>query len=108
MRFQASRGLAVDGIVGPQTWTLTRSIALSPGLRGHDAADLVRTLQRRLAAAGFAPGPIDGQFGVVTEQAVRRFQIAHGLPADGIVGRRTRALLRASALVHRVSRHPRH
>ena len=106
MRFQASRGLAVDGIVGPQTWTLTRSIVLSPGLRAHDPADLVRTLQRRLAAAGFAPGPIDGQFGVVTEQAVRRFQIAHGLPPDGIVGGRTRALLRASALVHRVSRHP--
>ena len=106
MRFQASRGLAVDGIVGPQTWTLTRSIVLSPGLRGHDPADLVRTLQRRLAAAGFAPGPIDGQFGVVTEQAVRRFQIAHRLPADGIVGGRTRALLRASALVRRVSRHP--
>jgi peptidoglycan hydrolase-like protein with peptidoglycan-binding domain len=107
MLFQASRGLAVDGIVGPQTWTLTRSIALSPGLRGHDPADLVRKLQRRLAAAGFAPGPIDGQFGVVTEQAVRRFQIAHRLPADGIVGGRTRALLGASALVHRVSRHPR-
>jgi peptidoglycan hydrolase-like protein with peptidoglycan-binding domain len=107
MRFQASRGLAVDGIVGPQTWTLTRSIVLSPGLRGHDPADLVQTLQRRLAAAGFAPGPIDGQFGLVTEQAVRRFQIAHGLPADGIIGGRTRALLGASALVvHRVSRHP--
>ena len=106
MRFQASRGLAVDGIVGPETWTLTRSIVLSPGLRGHDPADVVRTLQRRLTAAGFAPGPIDGQFGMVTEQAVRRFQIAHGLPADGIVGGRTRALLRTSALVHRVSRHP--
>ena len=106
MRFQASRGLAVDGIVGPQTWTLTRSIVLSPALGGHDPADVVRTLQRRLTAAGFAPGRIDGQFGVVTEQAVRRFQIAHGLPADGIVAGRTRALLRTSALVHRVSRRP--
>ena len=106
IRFQASRGLVADGIVGPQTWMLTRSIALSPGLRGHDPADLVRTLQRRLASAGFAPGPIDGQFGVVTEQAVRRFQIAHGLPSDGILGGRTRALLRVSALVHPVSRHP--
>ena len=106
IRFQASRGLAVDGIVGHQTWGLTRSIVLSPGLRGHDPAELVRKLQRRLAAAGFAPGPIDGRFGAVTEQAVRRFQTARGLPADGIVRSRTRALLSAPTLVvHRVSRH---
>jgi peptidoglycan hydrolase-like protein with peptidoglycan-binding domain len=48
-------------------------------------------LQRRLAGSGFAPGPIDGRYGPLTERAVRRFQAAHGLQVDGIAGRRTLA-----------------
>ena len=50
----------------------------------------VRRLQLRLRTLGFRPGPIDGLFGPLTQGAVERFQSAHGLPADGVVGPETR------------------
>jgi peptidoglycan hydrolase-like protein with peptidoglycan-binding domain len=49
----------------------------------------VRALQRHLHASGVDPGPVDGRFGPRTEAAVRRFQSAHGIAVDGIVGPRT-------------------
>jgi uncharacterized protein (TIGR02594 family) len=43
-------------------------------------------IQQRLAHKGFDPGPVDGVWGRRTEAAVRAFQSANGLLADGIVG----------------------
>ncbi|MBQ1564899.1 MAG: peptidoglycan-binding protein [Clostridia bacterium] len=54
-------------------------------MRGDD----VRELQRTLKEQGYDPGQIDGIFGKKTERAVKRFQKASGLKADGIAGRRT-------------------
>ncbi|HEU4549098.1 MAG TPA: lytic murein transglycosylase [Rhizomicrobium sp.] len=39
--------------------------------------------QQALAAQGFDPGPADGILGRATRAALRRYQKAHGLPADG-------------------------
>jgi membrane-bound lytic murein transglycosylase B len=39
--------------------------------------------QQALAAAGFDPGPADGILGRGTRAALRQYQKAHGLPADG-------------------------
>ncbi len=92
--FQASQRLQVDGIVGPDTWAaLNRSgQELSPGAgSGPAGSQTVRTLQRSLALAGYSPGPIDGRYGPLTTRAVRRFQTAHGLPANGIAGAPTLA-----------------
>lgn len=61
----------------------------TPYTRG---ADVLR-LQQDLAARGFDPGLPDGVFGPGTERAVRAFQTAHSLPADGIFGERTRQAL---------------
>lgn len=95
--FQAARGLGVDGIAGPLTLAALRkpSAVVYPGTgEGGRGSGRVRVLQRRLAEAGFAPGPIDGRYGPRTEQAVSRFQTAHGLGVDGIAGPQTLARLR--------------
>ena len=49
----------------------------------------VRTVQRRLKELGYYNGAIDGDFGEATDKAVRAFQKANGLSADGKVGEMT-------------------
>lgn len=63
--------------------------------RGSKGAE-VRALQERLIALGHLTGAADGDFGPMTEAAVKAFQTANGLTADGIVGPRTQAVLDAS------------
>ena len=43
----------------------------------------VRNVQQALNDKGYDAGPIDGQWGPNTEEAVRRFQQASGLPPTG-------------------------
>ncbi len=69
-----------------------RVLALGPHAGDHASA-AVRALQRRLIAAGYSPGPVDGFYGPLTERAIISFQVAQGLPADGIAGPRTLAAL---------------
>jgi peptidoglycan hydrolase-like protein with peptidoglycan-binding domain len=97
-RLQHARGLPADGIVGPATRTALASGALSEGagLLQPRGSRSVRLLQARLKHAGFSPGPIDGRYGPLTTQAVKRFQHAHHQPADGIAEPRTKAALAAS------------
>ncbi len=104
--FQASRGLSVDGICGPHTWTSLqeagwslgdRNLYLShPMLRGDDVAEL----QLRLGSMGFDAGRVDGIFGLDTAEAVKEFQLNSGLVADAVCGlETTAALVRMSARV---------
>ena len=67
-----------------------------PTVRRGSSGSAVKTLQARLQTLGFDPGPIDGIFGSGTDSAVRAFQRARGLDADGIVGPQTWAALYAS------------
>ena len=67
---------------------------LKKGSRGGE----VKSLQRLLIGSGYGCGAsgIDGSFGNNTLTAVKAFQIAEGLTADGIVGQKTwQALLYA-------------
>lgn len=57
-----------------------------PVLRKGERGEWVRKLQLSLVTAGLDPGPVDGIFGVGTEQAVRDFQQRSGLEVDGVVG----------------------
>ncbi len=59
-----------------------------PTLRFGDRGSAVRVLQRLLVAKRY-PIRLDGDFGVLTETAVKAFQTRRGLAADGIVGSRT-------------------
>ena len=77
MRFQAARGLVVDGIAGPITLGVlgVHGRVLYPG-SGYagTGSTRVQALQRRLRRAGFSPGPVDGRYGPLTEAAVTRFR----------------------------------
>ena len=84
--FQSSRGLGVDGIVGPQTWSQL-IIQVQQGSNG----DAVRAVQSQMHGRGDGANQItiDGIFGPVTNDAVRAFQTLLGLSVDGIVGPQT-------------------
>ena len=99
VKFQKDRGLAVDGIVGKNTWaalgvtgttvveTQTTAITSSmPLLRRGSTGEAVKTLQTRLNALGYDCGTVDGIFGIKTYNAVVSFQTARALAVDGIVG----------------------
>ena len=111
--FQKANGLTADGIVGQNTciklggiwkggkanapassagWTLSRLLKRAkPTMKGED----VRAAQKALIAKGYSCGSsgADGQFGDETKDAVMRFQKAHGLKADSIIGKDTCAKL---------------
>jgi murein DD-endopeptidase MepM/ murein hydrolase activator NlpD len=97
-RFQARRGLVVDGIVGPRTraalgWRGRPGLgsrAITAGARGWDVA----ALQWLLGTRGFASGPFDGRLGPRGDTALRRFQAWAGLGADGVAGPATMAAVR--------------
>jgi peptidoglycan hydrolase-like protein with peptidoglycan-binding domain len=55
--------------------------------------DNVTCIQKALTAAGFYTGPIDGVFSPALTASATAFQQATGLYVDGVVGRRTAALL---------------
>ena len=59
--------------------TLRRSSSTNPKF-------LVEEVQKKV---GFSSDKVDGAFGPLTEAAVRKFQRAHGLVPDGIVGPNT-------------------
>lgn len=49
----------------------------------------VTSIQHALKTLGFDPGPIDGEFGPMTDAAVRAFQLTRRLVTDGEVGPQT-------------------
>ncbi|MDD4954632.1 MAG: peptidoglycan-binding protein [Candidatus Omnitrophica bacterium] len=48
-----------------------------------------KNIQAALKNAGFYSGAIDGKIGKKTKEAIKEFQKANGLKADGIVGKQT-------------------
>lgn len=71
--------------------TTSRELALG------DSGAAVTELQQLLQRAGVPTGPIDGDFGPMTQAAVRRFQASRGLPVDGVAGQQTFAALRRAS-----------
>lgn len=98
--FQGSRGLPVDGIVGPETW---RSLVEAgyrlgdrmvyhriPMMRGDDVAEL----QASLNSLGFDTGKVDGIFGPDSLAGLLDFQHNRQMAEDGIAGEKIRMELR--------------
>lgn len=100
--FQRSRALTADGVVGPKTWAALRAAppAATPTLKQGAKGAAVKDLQAKLNAKGGYGLAVDGDFGARTTNAVKAFQRARGLTADGVVGPRTWAALNGSGTVN--------
>ena len=81
--FQAAQHLTVDGIVGPQTWSV-----LVITTREGSSGSAVVALQQQLNTNG-ARLTVDGSFGPLTNAALRSYQSRHKLSVDGIAGPQT-------------------
>jgi peptidoglycan hydrolase-like protein with peptidoglycan-binding domain len=87
--FQMDKHLAVDGLVGPKTWS-----ALIITVKRGSEGDAVRGVQEEFVFRAGEPGQglqIDGIFGPKTDATVRGFQQAlhtdiPSVAVDGIVG----------------------
>lgn len=103
--FQQERGLSVDGIVGPETWSALAAARWTLGDRLLAPAsvpyvgDDVAALQVRLLELGFDAGRVDGVYGPRAVAALQGFQRDSGLVADGTCGPET---LRAFAYLGRL------
>ena len=84
--FQQSRGLAADGIVGPQTWPRL-IVQVERGSTGDGVRGVQEVMKFHDQSDGEGPPvSIDGIFGPRTDAWVRGFQTAVGIASDGIVG----------------------
>jgi peptidoglycan hydrolase-like protein with peptidoglycan-binding domain len=101
--FQSQHGLTVDGVAGQQTRSALGKRGkpdlgarpMHEGQRGWDVAALQFLLHER----GFEPGGFDGGFGPNTQSAVRRYQAAAGVAADGVAGPSTLNVLQTGQLI---------
>lgn len=68
--------------------TTTALTVFATSRRGSSGRE-VRKIQEKLKRCGYYSGSVDGIYGSGTESAVKKFQKANGLKADGIAGKAT-------------------
>jgi peptidoglycan hydrolase-like protein with peptidoglycan-binding domain len=108
IKFQLANGLIGDGIFGPKTMIIVNKLTptivdlganipnissisiLKLGSSGNDVIEL----QKFLKVKGYFKLEPTGNFGPLTRDAVKKFQVANGLVGDGIVGEMTRVLFK--------------
>ena len=94
-----SKQADVERVAGEQTQALdelkTRRARTNIGVKSRHfkSKEGIKDVQLCLKNAGFYDGEIDGIKGKRTRKAIREFQGANGLTADGIVGKKTWELL---------------
>jgi len=87
--FQTAMGVSTDGIVGPITSGALKEVVAKPTIKNGSKGYAVRQIQTLLKKRGYDPKGVDGIFGNNTEGAVKKFQTASKITADGIVGPKT-------------------
>ena len=96
-KFQARNGLKETGAANKATWAALD--AQSDGLRGGTAVragSQMKQMQQALIGLGYLEGTADGINGPKTKEAVRAYQRAYGLAADGTAGADTMTSLKNS------------
>ncbi len=98
------KGTGDDGAIGEGQLTRMKRVlhakedpGKGPTLKKGYSGNPVKQLQQRLEKYGYEVGKIDGDFGDKTKSAVKRFQKAFGLQADGVVGKATWKMLSVDA-----------
>jgi peptidoglycan hydrolase-like protein with peptidoglycan-binding domain len=97
--FSTGQVSAAGTMYEPVPHARTASDSLSIGSTGAPVVQL----QKRLAALGYRPGAVDGNFGAGTASAVLAFQKREGLQRTSVVGPRVQ-----TALLHPSGAGPRH
>ena len=111
-KFQEAIGITVDGKPGNRTLTaLYEGTSAIHGTRDRERIDSskpnnpntlyygcegskVKSLQQMLKKVGCYKGAIDGVYGDLTYEAVKKYQYQKGLHADGMAGSKTLSSLR--------------
>lgn len=75
-----------------KTLPMIEGVTINPG----DQGDAVKAIQQILTDLKLYSGKLDGKYGTKTQNAVKAFQKANGLKADGVIGAKTYAALNAS------------
>jgi peptidoglycan hydrolase-like protein with peptidoglycan-binding domain len=88
-RYQLNKNYLFYTTVIPGNELMSGASGVLQLLKEGSSGPLVKQLQQALKNKGFDPGVLDGVFGLGTKDAVRKFQKANGLVADGIVGQKT-------------------
>ena len=94
-KFQASKGVAADGIAGNQTSKILFNSGTSSG--SALSREQLKKVQTALKNQGLYKGKIDGIFGKLTNSAVKQFQQKNGLSATGTIDAATEAKITALA-----------
>jgi peptidoglycan hydrolase-like protein with peptidoglycan-binding domain len=90
--FQSDAGITVDGKYGPDTHEALEKAAIEQGL-DWDKQAIITGLQQEMADLGYYDGPIDGEYGTLTENAVKAVQADCNIEQDGIFGPDTHSCL---------------
>lgn len=98
-QLQRDAKIAVDGVIGPDTWAVLNSDFVKPNkptypgylIKKGQISEDVGKVQARLIELGYSCGRcgVDNDFGKDTAKAVEKFQKDNGLVADKIVGPKT-------------------
>ena len=111
MAFQKANGLKQTGNVNSATLKKMNSAGSSSGKKSSsgsssgsagdpcspgDSGAAVRAVQKKLKSLGFYTGDVDGDYGNGTKNAVKAFQRANGLTANGVANSKTIAKMNGS------------
>ena len=113
--FQKRHTSKADGIAGKETLdalfsakakpTSTASGVVGISLKYGDNNNNVKAIQTRLKALGYYTGPVNGNFGPQTQEAVQTFQSLNGIKADGVAGTATlEKMFDSKALTYRLAK----
>ena len=78
---QHNARILADGIPGARTYAFAKKHTVKRDVDGY-ASEWV---QRRLKTMGYYTGKVDGEPRGLTDKAIRAFQVAYGLTADGVI-----------------------